>query len=174
MASTGTRSQSTFRICWNGRFTSWMCSNWICSNCLMLYVNMDQYGSLRKVSSSLLNLCLGGLRQFWRQKVVQPDTRRLHLKKCVYASLKSLSLTATFYTSGRRWRFLKQDCVLVGFNASPCVSQYWCQRTRCACLRHQQLRQICSSWHSLNENRLGSSWCHVCWFPFQLDVQCNS
>ncbi len=52
---------------WNERFTSWMCSRQICSNCVMLSC---QYGpkSLRNVSKTLLNLCHEELRQFWRQK----------------------------------------------------------------------------------------------------------
>jgi len=57
---------------WNGRFTSWMCSRQICSNCVMLSC---QYGpkSLRNVFNTLLNLCLEELRQFWKQKGVQPN-----------------------------------------------------------------------------------------------------
>ncbi len=56
---------------WNGRFTSWMCSWQICSNCAILSC---QYGpkSLRNVSNTLLNLCHEELRPFWRQKGVQP------------------------------------------------------------------------------------------------------
>ncbi len=47
---------STFGMCWNGRFTSWMCRRQICSNCVMLSY---QYGpkSLRNVSNTLMNLC---------------------------------------------------------------------------------------------------------------------
>ncbi len=43
-----------FGMWWDGRFTSWMCSQQICSNCMMLSC---QYGpkSLRFVSSTLLN-----------------------------------------------------------------------------------------------------------------------
>ncbi len=54
---------STFGMWWNGRFTSWMCSRQICSNCVMLSC---QYGpkSLRNVSNALLNLCNEELRQF--------------------------------------------------------------------------------------------------------------
>ncbi len=65
---------------WNGRFTSWMCSRQICSNCVMLSC---QYGpnSLRNVSNTLLNLCHGELRRFWRQKGVQPGTRKVCLIK---------------------------------------------------------------------------------------------
>ncbi len=60
---------------WNGRFTSWMCSRQICSNCVMLSC---QYGpkSLRNVSNTLLNLSHKELRQFWRQKGVQPVLAR--------------------------------------------------------------------------------------------------
>ncbi len=63
--------QSTFGMWWNGRVASWMCSRQICNNCVMLSC---QYGpkSLKNVSNTLLNLCHGELRQFWRQKGVQP------------------------------------------------------------------------------------------------------
>ncbi len=62
---------STFGMWWNGRFASWMCRRQICNNCVMLSC---QYGpkSLRNVSNTLLNLCHEELRQFWRQKGVQP------------------------------------------------------------------------------------------------------
>ncbi len=65
---------------WNGRFASWMCSRQICSNCVMLSC---QYGpkSLRNVSNTLLNLCHEELRQFWRQKGVQPSTSKVYLIK---------------------------------------------------------------------------------------------
>ncbi len=65
---------------WNGRFASWMCSRQICSNCVMLSC---QYGpeSLRNVSNTLLNLCHEELRQFWRQKGVQPGTSKVYLIK---------------------------------------------------------------------------------------------
>ncbi len=65
---------------WNGRFASWMCSHQICRNCVML---SRQYGpkSLRNVSNTLLNLCHEELRQFWRQKGVQPGTSKVHLIK---------------------------------------------------------------------------------------------
>ncbi len=66
---------------WNRRFTSWMCSRQICSNCVMLSC---QYGlkSLRNVSNTLLNLCHEELRQFWKQKCVQPGTSKVYLIKC--------------------------------------------------------------------------------------------
>ncbi len=65
---------------WNGRFTSWMCSRKICSNCVMLSC---QYGPKyqRNVSNTLLNLFHGELRQFWRQKRVQPSTSKVYLIK---------------------------------------------------------------------------------------------
>ncbi len=65
---------------WNGRFATWMCSRQICSNCVMLSC---QYGpkSLRNVSNTLLNLCHEELRQFWRQKGVQPGTSKVYLIK---------------------------------------------------------------------------------------------
>ncbi len=65
---------------WNERFTSWMCSRQICRNCVMLSC---QYGpkSLRNVSNTLLNLCHEELRQFWRQKGVQPGTSKVYLIK---------------------------------------------------------------------------------------------
>jgi len=49
-----------------------------------------QYGpkSLRNVSSNLLNLCQKELKQFWRQKAVQPGTSKVYLMKwpvCVYS-----------------------------------------------------------------------------------------
>ncbi len=71
---------STFGIWWNGRFTSWMYSRQICSNCVMLSC---QYGpkSLRNVSNTLLNVCHEELRQFWRQKGVQPGTSKVYLIK---------------------------------------------------------------------------------------------
>ncbi len=72
--------ESTFGMWWNGRFASWMCSRQICSNCVMLSC---QYGpkSLRNVSNTLLTLCHLELRQFWRQKVVQPGTSKVYLIK---------------------------------------------------------------------------------------------
>ncbi len=67
---------------WNGCwwFASWMCSRQICSNCVM---RSCQYGpkSLRNFSNTLLNLCHEELRQFWRQKGVQPSTRKVYLIK---------------------------------------------------------------------------------------------
>ncbi len=65
---------------WNGRFASWMCSRQICSNCVMLSC---QYGpkSQRNVSNTLLNQCHEELRQFWRQKGVQPGTSKVYLIK---------------------------------------------------------------------------------------------
>ncbi len=64
------------KMWWNGRFTSWMFSRQICSNCVILSC---QYGpkSLRHVSNTLLNLCHEELRQFWRQKGVQPGTSKV-------------------------------------------------------------------------------------------------
>ncbi len=64
----------------NGRFSSWMCSWQICSNSVMLSC---QYGpkSLRNVSNTSLNLCHRELRQFWRQKGVQPGTSKVYLIK---------------------------------------------------------------------------------------------
>ncbi len=60
--------------------TSWMCSRQICSNCVML---SRQYESkyLRNVSNTLLNLRHEELRQFWRQKGVQPGTSKVYLIK---------------------------------------------------------------------------------------------
>lgn len=43
------------------------------------HVSMDQ--NLRNISSSFLNLCHKGLRQFWRQKGVQPGTSKVYLIK---------------------------------------------------------------------------------------------
>ncbi len=67
-------------ILWNGRFTSWMCSQQICSNTVILSC---QYGpkSLRNVSNTLLNLCHEELRQFWRQNGVQSGTSKVYLIK---------------------------------------------------------------------------------------------
>ncbi len=72
--------KSTFGMWWNGRFASWMCSWQICSNCVILSC---QYGpkSLSNVFNTLLNLCHEELRQFWRQKEVQPDTTKVYLIK---------------------------------------------------------------------------------------------
>ncbi len=52
----------------------------ICSYCVMLSC---QYGpkSLSNVSNTFLNLCHEELRQFWRQKVVQPGTSKVYLIK---------------------------------------------------------------------------------------------
>ncbi len=71
---------STFGMWWNERFSSWMCRRQICSNCVML---SWQYGpkSVRNVSNTLLNLCHEELKQFWRQKGVQPDTSKVYLIK---------------------------------------------------------------------------------------------
>ncbi len=75
---------------WNERFSSWMWSQQICINCVMLSC---QYGPkpLRNVSNTLLNLCHEELRQLWRQKGVQPSTSKLYLIKwpvsvcvCIY------------------------------------------------------------------------------------------
>ncbi len=77
---------------WNGRFPSWMCSRQICSNCVMLSC---QYGpqSLRNIFNTLLNLCHEELRQFWRQKGVQPGTSKVYLIKWpVSVDLTFLSL----------------------------------------------------------------------------------
>ncbi len=65
---------------WNGRFTSWMCSRQICSNCVMLSC---QYGpkSRKNVSNTLLNLCHEEFRQLWGQKGVQPGTSKVYLIK---------------------------------------------------------------------------------------------
>ncbi len=65
---------------WNERFTSWMCRRQIYRNCVMLSY---QYGpkSLSNVSNTLLNLCHEELRQFWRQKGVQPGTSKVYLIK---------------------------------------------------------------------------------------------
>ncbi len=77
-----------FGMWWNERFTSWMCSRQICSNCVILSY---QYGpqSLRNVSNTLLNLCHKEWRQFWRQKWVQPGTSKVYIIKwpvsvCIY------------------------------------------------------------------------------------------
>ncbi len=79
---------------WNERFTSWMCSRQICSNCVML---SWQYGpkSLSNVSNTSLNLCHEELRQFWRQKGVQPGTSKVYLIKwpvsvcvCIFIYIK--------------------------------------------------------------------------------------
>ncbi len=71
---------STFGMWWNGRFASLMCSRHICRNCVMLSC---QYGvkSLSNVSNTFLNLCHEELRQFWRQKGVQPGTSKAYLIK---------------------------------------------------------------------------------------------
>ncbi len=55
-----------------------MCSRQICSNCVMLSC---QYGPkyLRNVSNTLFNLCPEKLREFGRQKGVQPDTSMVYL-----------------------------------------------------------------------------------------------
>ncbi len=55
-------------------------SRQICSNGVMLSC---QYGpkSLRNVSNTLLNLCHEELRQFWRQKGIQPDASKVYLIK---------------------------------------------------------------------------------------------
>ncbi len=63
-----------------------ICSLQISSNCVMLSC---QYGpkSLRNVSNILLNLCHEELKQFWRQKGVQPGTSNVPNKvasECVY------------------------------------------------------------------------------------------
>ncbi len=58
-----------------------------CRKCITLSC---QYGlkSLRNVSNTLLNLCQEELRQFWRQKRVQPGTSKVYLNKgangCIY------------------------------------------------------------------------------------------
>ncbi len=65
---------------WNERFTSWMCRRQICSNCVMLSCQYE-LKSLRNVFSTLLNLYHEELRQFWRQKWVQPGTSKVYLIK---------------------------------------------------------------------------------------------
>ncbi len=81
---------------WNGRFASWMCSRQICRNCVMLSC---QYGpkSLRNVSNTLLSLCHEELRQFWRQKGVQPGTSKVYLITCPVSECVYLSLSIYIY-----------------------------------------------------------------------------
>ncbi len=88
MASTVTRSQSNRApLGCGGTRDSWMCSRQICSNCVMLSCQNGPK-SLSNVSNNLLNLCHEELRQFWRQKWVQPGASKVYLIKwvcvCVY------------------------------------------------------------------------------------------
>ncbi len=72
----------------------------ICSNCVMLSCQYEPK-SLRNVSNTLLNLCHEELRQFWRQKWVQPGASKMYLIKwpvSVYILLvKTLSVLLSFF-----------------------------------------------------------------------------
>ncbi len=114
--------QSIFGMWWNGRFASWMCSRQICSNCVMLSC---QYGpkSLNNVSNTLLNLCHEELRQFWRQKGIQPGTSKVHpiklASECLYAiysqkiCFKSEGVSFFCWTYMLFWRTWKSKELLV-------------------------------------------------------------
>ncbi len=58
-----------------------MCSRQICRNCVMLSCKFGPK-SLRNVFNTFLNLCHKELRQFSRQKGVQPGTSKVCLIKC--------------------------------------------------------------------------------------------
>ncbi len=78
---------------WTGRFASWMCSRQICSNCVLVSCQCGPK-SLRNVSNTLLNLYHEELRQFWRQKGVQPGTSKVYLIKwpvSVYCNKESIT-----------------------------------------------------------------------------------
>ncbi len=54
---------------------------------IYIYIYIYIYKSLKNVSNTSLNLCHEELRQFWRQKRVQPVTSKVYLIKwpvCVY------------------------------------------------------------------------------------------
>ncbi len=114
---------------WNGRFASWMCSRQICSNCVMLSC---QYGpeSLRNVSNTLLNRCHEELRQFWRQKWVQPGSSSLrsytnschyHKRFCRFHN-PTIILSAIMNTISQRSLSEEYGCVL---NAASSESRWW-------------------------------------------------
>ncbi len=86
----------------------------ICSNCVM---QSCQYGpkSVRNVSNTLLNLCHEELRQFWRQKGVQPGTSKVFLIKCPVSVYKPcyvfcVRLTETWYSACILLLFVEFDC----------------------------------------------------------------
>ncbi len=96
----------TFGMWWNGRFASWMCSRQICSNCVMLSC---QYGpkSLRNVYNTLLNLYHEALRQFWRQKGVQPVLARWPVSVyCVYIYIYILYIKKVIIQSNLLWYWM--------------------------------------------------------------------
>ncbi len=67
---------STFRMWWNGRFASWMCSRQICRNCVMHHINIDQKSL--NVSNTLLNLCQEKLKAVLKVKGVHPGTSKVY------------------------------------------------------------------------------------------------
>ncbi len=69
-----------------------MCSRQICSNCVMLSCQCGPK-SLINVSNTLLNLCHEELRQFWRQKGVQPGTSKVNLIKWPVSVIAQLNAT---------------------------------------------------------------------------------
>ncbi len=115
MASTVTRSQSNRAHLGCGGtgdlLASWMCSQQICSNCVMLPC---QYGpkSLRNVSNTLMNLCHEELRQFWRQKWVQPGTSKVYLIKwpvSVYMHKSGMQSSICALTMGKHLFFVNKE-----------------------------------------------------------------
>ncbi len=104
---------------WNRRFASWMCSRQICSNYVILSC---QYGpkSLRNVSNTLLNLFHEELRQFWRQKRVQPGTSKVYLVKWLVSVYIYIRGVLTFVASGLDIN----GCVLSYFEGTENVHCY--------------------------------------------------
>ncbi len=106
----------------NERFTSWMCSRQIYSNCVMLSY---QYGpkSLSNVYNTSLNLCHKELRQFWRQKGVQPGTSKV--PNNVASECVCVYIYIFFFTPHNRLNFYlwnSRNCVL---QAKERVQRWW-------------------------------------------------
>ncbi len=82
--------------------------------------------SLRNVSNTLLNLCHDELRQFWRQKGVQPGTSKVNIIKwpvsvCMYIYIYLISCKAALqrlyrkkhYTNNLEYIYTVYVCILV-------------------------------------------------------------
>ncbi len=124
---------------WNGRFTSWMCSRQICSNCMMLSC---QYGpkSLRNVSNNLINLCHEELRQFWKQKGVELDTSKEYLIKWPVSVYMSRQVTF-IYIALLTIEIVSKNLTVSNWRIECLNSHYWIQR--CHCLAYFSLNIIC-------------------------------